>query len=347
MPAAAIIPGLVSAGTGIWGAINGSHAAGAAANTQAGAYNDAMKTIVDMVNLTSPGLASASQDATNMVGDASNWAQSTAIDTAKTGAQSVTDAANAAKSGMDTAVGKANDLLNPYIAAGSDATAKLSDLAGQKFTFSQDDPSYQWRLQQGQQALERSASGRGSVLGGAAAKSMARYAQGLASTEYQNAFNRWDTSRRGTGALLDTLAGRGLSASNAAGSNLMGGAKYGGDITTDASKFGAGLNQNAAQYAGNVGMDAARFGGTMRYGSAADIANNNLKAGYTLADLLLGKGGVTAAGILGQGQARNQLIGGIGQGALTLGNWLGGLGKKNSGGGPGGIYDSYGNYIGE
>jgi hypothetical protein len=292
-----------------------------------------MKLIQGFLPQTDASLQQASTDATKMVGDASNYAQQTAIDTAHAGAQQVTDAANAAKGGMDTAVSGANALLNPYIQSGQQANQKLSDLAGQQFQFSTTgpnaDPSYQWRLQQGQQALERSMAGKGSVLGGAAAKSMARYAQGLASTEYQNAFNRWDTTRKTSGSLLSTLSGEGLSAANAAGSNSMYGAKYGGDITTDAAKYGSEANNIAARYAGNTGMDAATFGGKMRYGSAADVANNDMKGAYTLADLLLGRGGATAAGIMGQAAGKNQMIGGIGSGIISLGNWLKGLGGLN------------------
>jgi len=52
------------------------------------------------------------------------------------------------------------------------------------------DPGYQFRLKQGQQALENSASARGTLRGGAQLKALTDYAQGAASQEYQNAYNR-------------------------------------------------------------------------------------------------------------------------------------------------------------
>lgn len=52
------------------------------------------------------------------------------------------------------------------------------------------DPGYQFRLAEGQKALERSASARGMLNSGAALKGLERYAQGFASNEFGNAFNR-------------------------------------------------------------------------------------------------------------------------------------------------------------
>jgi len=56
--------------------------------------------------------------------------------------------------------------------------------------FSTNDPSYQWRLQQGQGAVERSAAARGLLNSGQAAIELMNYGQGAASTEYQAQFNR-------------------------------------------------------------------------------------------------------------------------------------------------------------
>ena len=60
-------------------------------------------------------------------------------------------------------------------------------MAGRPIT---DDPSYQFRLDEGLKALERSAAARGTLLTGGAAKAMQRYAQDVASTEYQNSYAR-------------------------------------------------------------------------------------------------------------------------------------------------------------
>lgn len=53
------------------------------------------------------------------------------------------------------------------------------------------DPSYQWRLKQGTEALENSAAARGGLLSGNTGRALTDYAQNTASKEYQNEFNRW------------------------------------------------------------------------------------------------------------------------------------------------------------
>jgi len=65
---------------------------------------------------------------------------------------------------------------------------KLSSMINGKF--SPDDPSYQWRFQQGQQAVERSSAARGLLGSGNAAIELQQYGQGAASTEYAAQFQR-------------------------------------------------------------------------------------------------------------------------------------------------------------
>jgi hypothetical protein len=57
-------------------------------------------------------------------------------------------------------------------------------------SFSSDDPSYAWRFNQGQQAVERSAAARGLLGSGNAAIELQQYGQGAASQEYGSQFNR-------------------------------------------------------------------------------------------------------------------------------------------------------------
>jgi hypothetical protein len=52
------------------------------------------------------------------------------------------------------------------------------------------DPSYQFRVGEGEKALQRSAAARGSLLSGGFAKALTNYGQEAGSQEYQNAFNR-------------------------------------------------------------------------------------------------------------------------------------------------------------
>lgn len=54
----------------------------------------------------------------------------------------------------------------------------------------QQDPSYQWRFDQGRRGLESSAAARGGLFSGRAAKALTEYGQGAASQEFSNVANR-------------------------------------------------------------------------------------------------------------------------------------------------------------
>ncbi|MDP5216696.1 hypothetical protein Q5Y75_05655 [Ruegeria sp. 2205SS24-7] len=84
-----------------------------------------------------------------------------------------------------------------------------------RFSFEQD-PGYQFRLDEGTKAMERAAAARGLRLSGATMKGIGDYASGLASQEYGNAFNR-----------LASISGTGQTATNqqiGAGQNYAAGA---------------------------------------------------------------------------------------------------------------------------
>lgn len=68
----------------------------------------------------------------------------------------------------------------------------------------QQDPGYQFRLDEGMKALERSQSAKGGLLSGAAGKAMLGYGQGMGSQEYGAAFDRY---RAQQSDLYNRLAG--------------------------------------------------------------------------------------------------------------------------------------------
>jgi hypothetical protein len=100
------------------------------------------------------------------------------------------------------------------LAPGTDSGWAMKDFAPSDLTT---DPSYQWRLDQGQQALERSAAAKGGLLSGGFGKDLTNYAQGAASQEYGNAFNRYQTQRSAKLAPLQSLAGVGQSTAGTVG----------------------------------------------------------------------------------------------------------------------------------
>src|SRR5262245_29421371 len=204
--------------------------------------------------------------------------------------------------GMTNAVTGANEALNPYMAAGGESLSTLSQLANApeaqfNFQFSQDDPSYQWRLQQGQEALQKSAAMRGGLQGGGTLKALTNYAQGAASQEYQNAFNRSlstfnanQQSRQQRLNTLSNLAGLGYSAAGRAGSNLIGGAEYGGTLGYNAASRGGDWRNQAALQEGEWGI-----------GSARDQSNVAMKYGDMARQIRMGGAQATAASQMGTG----------------------------------------------
>jgi len=83
-----------------------------------------------------------------------------------------------------------------------------------KFQFKAD-PGYQFRKQEGINALDASASARGRLQSGAQARAVTRYGSDLASQEYQNAFNRGRAVRGDRFNRLATLANVGQVANQA------------------------------------------------------------------------------------------------------------------------------------
>jgi hypothetical protein len=131
----------------------------------------------------------------------------------------------------------------PWRQAGIGALGGLQNADFQRdFVMSdfQKDPGYDFRMQQGQQALERSAAARGGRFSGGTLKALSRYGQDYASNEYQNAYNRFNSDRDRRFNRLSSLAGLGQTATGAVGNAGM---NYGnaaaGNITGAANAAGA------------------------------------------------------------------------------------------------------------
>jgi hypothetical protein len=158
----------------------------------------------------------------------------------------------------------------PYRQAGYNALAELQRTAGNvpaAFKFGdyefKADPSYGFRLAEGQKALERQAAARGGLISGGALKAATRFGQEMGSLEFGNAYNRALTSY-GTDVARENqlynrqaaLAGIGQTATNLVGTAGQNYATNVGNLMT-----GAG----AATAAGQVGMSNALTGGLGTY----------------------------------------------------------------------------------
>lgn len=120
------------------------------------------------------------------------------------------------------------------------------------------DPSMAFRQRLGTQATERLANVSGGAISGNTMRALQEFGQGLASTEYANAFNRFQTERGNIYNTLANIAGMGQGAVNTgvgAAQNLA------------AQQTGLLTGQAAAQAAGQVGAAGA-------YGSALGNLGN-------------------------------------------------------------------------
>ena len=113
--------------------------------------------------------------------------------------------------------------LRPYLSQGLQAQQDLA--AALQGTFEPgdltQDPGYQFQLQEGQKAIDRQLASQGLGQSGAAIKAATQYSQGLADQTYQDAYNRWLSSRAQNIGGFDSLAGRGIGAAGGI-ANLQG-----------------------------------------------------------------------------------------------------------------------------
>ena len=153
------------------------------------------------------------------------------------------------------------------------------------------DPGYNFRLSEGLKALDHRLSAAGMNQSGAGMKAAARYGQDYASGEYQNAFNRYQTSRNAT---LNPLMGN-----SGATNQLIGAAgNMGGQIQEN--QIGAGNAQASGWVGGANAWNQAISGAT------------NAMANYGFMNQMF-PGGTTPAGATTPGGGWGVSLGNPGQ----------------------------------
>lgn len=162
-------------------------------------------------------------------------------------------------------------MQEPYRKAGEQALNRLVPLATEYTPFGQQqfqqDPGYAFRLSEGMKALNQQAAARGGLMSGNALRAAQQYVQGLASQEYQNAFNRYLAEREARLNPLQSLAGVGQTTAQQVGS-------AGREM---ASNIG-NIYGTTASNIGNIGMQQAGIAGqaALARGSAYGGAVNQL-----------------------------------------------------------------------
>ena len=158
--------------------------------------------------------------------------------------------------------------LAPYRDIGyqslKDITAQKPYLTGKFEDYRSEylDPSMAFRLGIGEQTTQRAANVGGGALSGNTLRALQDYSQGLASTEYSNAFNRFQTERGNIFNTLANIAGMGQNAVNT-------GVQAGQATAQSLGQLAVGGGQ--AQAAGTIGAANAIAGGIGGVGNAAQM----------------------------------------------------------------------------
>lgn len=167
----------------------------------------------------------------------------------------------------------------------------------------QNEPGYQFGLNQGQQAIDRSAAARGGLYSGATAKALTRFGQDYGGTKFDNAFNRDASNKTQAYNFLARTAGLGevanaqtanagsnyannaaanaIGAGNASAANALNQGNIWGNAINGLSAYG----QRNGWFGG--GGSANAFGGanSAGFGSGAGFGNQDLGQFYSDARL--------------------------------------------------------------
>jgi hypothetical protein len=183
--------------------------------------------------------------------------------------------------GLSTRTGAAGfgSANQPYSMAGFDPNSLMRNFGASDF---QTDPGYSFRLSEGLKALDRQAAARGGMMSGAALKAAGRYGQDVASQEYGNAFNRFQTNRASQAGLFTDA--------------------YNRDRTRQLDEFSrlGGLMTSGQNAAAGTGASQAAFGS-----NAANLMSQGAQA---MGQGVLGAGQAAAAGYLGGGRTAQSAI---------------------------------------
>lgn len=163
----------------------------------------------------------------------------------------------------------------PWLDAGKSSLAQLASgtAAGgnlvKPFGLSdfQADPGYDFRVSEGEKAIQRAASGRGGLYSGATLKALARFNQDTASGEYGAAYNRYNSDQSTKFNRLASIAGLGQTATNQVGQN---GTNAYGTIASAGANASNNISQNLigsgnARASGYVGTANALSNGLSQY----------------------------------------------------------------------------------
>jgi hypothetical protein len=254
-----------------------------------------------------------------------------ALGSAIAGGISSANAANALKQGEGQArqdiqkyTGQAAGYQEPYYQMGTQNAQTLSNMTNQgafnvnpysyqagqapgayqqgQFNFQQD-PGYQFQLQQGMNAIQGGAAAQGGLLSGGTLKALQKYGTGLANQSYNEAYNRY-------------LQGQnlGMNVQNQAYGQYANNRNFGAQNAMNQYET---QNQQANQAFGRYNILAG-----MGQEAGNNLSNIYNQAGANVANTDIGQANAGAAGIMGVGGAVSKGLNTIGQMGTNYGMGL-------------------------
>lgn len=304
-----LIGGAISAGSSILGGLFGGKAASKAGQVLSAAGNKA---------------ANAETTATNTAVSGVNAATTAGQGTIATGTTNANAGLTNQFNNLNSIYSPINANLNPYLQAGQQGANQLMAATGpngslsQQFNFNPtmaslaNTPGYQFNLQQGTQAIQRSAASQGDALGAGTQKSLAQYASGLASNQYQQSYNNaltsFQTNRQNTMQNLTALLGTG---------------QFGSQQLGQVGTAQAGQQNQLALTGSQNTMQGALSEANLGFQGASAAGNFGLQGTQAAGNFLMQGAGGKAAGIVGQSNAYGGALSGAGNaigGAVTMNN---------------------------
>ena len=167
----------------------------------------------------------------------------------------------------------------PFSMPGFDPNSLMRNFGAADF---QTDPGYSFRLSEGLKAIDRQAAARGGLISGAGLKAAGRFGGDLASQEYGNAFNRFQTNRASQAGLFADALNR--------------------DRTSRMDEYGrlSDFTNRGVSAANNTGASQAAYG--------TNFANLTSAGAQAMGQGVLGAGQAAAAGQMGAGNTYNNAI---------------------------------------
>lgn len=219
---------------------------------------------------------------------------------ATSAASTQAQAAQAAQATQLQMFNKAQAVEQPYNSVGTGAVQSLGGLYGinpdgtssgtgspspQSLAAFTNSPDYQFALQQGTQAMQRSAAAGGTLISGGQLKAGQEFGQGLASQQYGNYYNR-----------LLSLAQIGQSAASGTATNaLTAGGQIGNSIQAAGQATASGIVGGSNALSGGL-TSASSAIGTSLLASKLGIGNNGSSGSTSLSSYTGGGYGSNEAG---------------------------------------------------